>query len=244
MQRFRWAPPVALRGAFPAALALAVLLALGPPARAADDVPRRDLVSFRVEADREVPNDRSVATVGVTEEGADPAALAARVNRRVAEARKLAAAEKAVRLSGGPATTQPVIEDGRIRRWRAWQDLVLESGDAVALAALLGQLQQQGLAMRGLRFEVAPDTRKRVEQELVVEALAALRARADLVAKSLGRKGWSLVEARIGAEGRRPVPMAALRVSAAEAAPPPVLEAGTSRLQMAVDVTVELAAAP
>src|SRR5262249_28001890 len=70
----------------PALVTMALLLAA--PAWAKEDGPPtpRDQVSFRVEVTREVPNDWLSATLGVDEESTDAAALAARVNQRMAPA--------------------------------------------------------------------------------------------------------------------------------------------------------------
>jgi predicted secreted protein len=222
-------------------LGLAVSAVLSAGARADPAARPNDEVSFRVEASREIANDRAVATVGLSLEGADPAVLAGRLNEKMAAARAQAGSVKDVRVMSAPSSSHPVYEDGRIRGWRVQQDLVLESAEPGKLAAVVGELQEGGLLLRGMRHEVAEATRVEVEQALLVEALAAMQARADLVAKSLGRRSWTLVSASIDGAGPQPAryERAAMTASAA-----PVVEAGTTRLRVTVQATIRLAGKP
>jgi predicted secreted protein len=223
-------------------VALALLGAL--PAAAAQLLPPpKDQVSFRVESAREVPNDWLAATLGVDEEGSDAAALAARVNRRMAEALALAKQAAELEVSSGAYQTQPVYDRGKIVRWRASQDLVVEGASVDAITELAGRLQAQGLLLRGVSFSVAPETRKRVEDELIGEALTAFRERAGLIARGLGRRGWNLMSLAIGEPGM-PIPYLqqgrTMAMEAADAAVPPALESGKSTLRISIDATVEV----
>jgi predicted secreted protein len=204
--------------------------------------PPKDQVSFRVEVTREVPNDWVAATVGVDEEGNDAAALAVRVNRRMGEALALAKNAEAIEVSSGAYQTQPVYDRGKLVRWRARQDLVVEGESVEDVTALVGKLQAQGLLLRGVSFSVAPETRSRLEDELIVEALSAFRQRAGLIARGIGRRGWNLMSLSIGQQ-RPPVPhFAQGRAMALEAAAdvPPALESGKSTVRVSIDATIEV----
>jgi predicted secreted protein len=218
---------------------VAVLLA-AVPALAAQDAAPRDQVSFRVEATREVPNDWIAATLGVEEESSDAVKLAARVNQRMAAALALATGDQRLTVSSGAYQTQPVYDRTRIARWRASQDLVIETAEVGALADMAGKLQAQGLLLRGVTFSVAPETKKRVDDELIVEALSEFRERAGMIARGLGRRGWNLVQLTLGESGL-PSPFQE-RTMALEAAPgaAPAFESGRSTLRVEVNATVEL----
>jgi predicted secreted protein len=211
------------------------------PALAAQDATPKDQVTFRVEATREVPNDWVAATLGVEDESSDAAGLAARVNQRMAAALALAKGDSRLTVSSGAYQTQPVYDRTRIARWRAQQDLVIETADVGALSDVAGKLQAQGLLLRGISFSVAPETKKRLDDELIVEALSVFRERAGLIARGLGRRGWNLVSVTLG-EGGMPVPRYAPRTMAMEAAqaPAPALESGRSTLRVEVNATIEL----
>jgi predicted secreted protein len=205
------------------------------------DEPRRR-VSFSVESAREVPNDWIRAVVGATEEDADPAQAADRVNRTMTWALEQARGHERVRASSGGYHTQPVYHEGKLRRWRASQDLVLEGGDPDAMTALLGALQSR-VQLRAFSFSVSEERRRRVEEELVSEALAAFRARAELVRRSLEARGYALDELAIDSGGRGiPAPRAMLAREARALGPvaPPPAEAGTSRVRVVVNGSIAL----
>jgi predicted secreted protein len=220
----------------------AALLAGAPAFAQKHDAPK-DQVSFRVEAAREVPNDWVSATLGVEEESTDLPGLAARVNQRMAAALALAKSDTKLTVASGAYQTQPVYDKTRIARWRASQDLSIETAEVAALADMAGKLQAQGLLLRGVVFSVAPDTKKRVDDELTVEALSVFRERAGLIARGLGRRGWNLVSLALGdASMPPPVPIyrqrMAMETAAADVAPS--FESGRSTVRVEVNATIEL----
>ena len=202
----------------------------------------KDQVSFRVEAKRDVPNDWIAATLGVEEESGDAAGLAARVNQRMAAALALAKADQRLLVSSGAYQTQPVYDRSRIVRWRASQDLVVETAEVAALTQMAGALQAQGLLLRGVSFSVSPETRGRVEDELILEALNLFRERAGLIARGLGRRGWNLMSLALGESGPPPMPFLSTRAMAPEAADAggPAFESGRSTLRIEANATIEI----
>lgn len=229
-----------IRRLVPVLLVLALAWPVAGRARGDDEEPMRR-VDFQVERSRDVPNDRVRAIVGVTDEDADPAALADRVNQTMSWA--LAAAREAedVEAESAGYRTQPVFHEGKLRRWRASQDLVLEAEEVEALSALVGTLQER-LQLRTIDFLVSPERRREAEDVLIAEALAAFRARAELVRESLGASAYEIVRVSINAGGGpppRPVyAEAAMRTASAVA--PPSLEAGSSTLTVNLHGTIEL----
>jgi predicted secreted protein len=224
-------------------LALVAMLAGALPAPAAELFPPpKDQVSFRIESEREVPNDWVAATLGVDEEGSDAAELAARVNRRMAAALELSKQQAELQVASGAYTTQPVYDRNRIVRWRASQDLVVESASVDQITEHVGKLQAQGLLLRGITFSVSPETKKRVEEELIVEALSSFRERAGMIARGLGRRGWNLMSLTVGESGQPPpMPYArTMAMEAADASVPPAFASGKSTLRIAIDGTVEV----
>ena len=227
---------------------LAAPLALGIAvcAASAQTLPQpRNQVSFNVFAEREVANDWTTGTIGTTASGSDPAELAARVNKQMTEALAIAKQAKGVKVTSGAYNTYPEYGDGnRIVRWQASQDLILESPETGAVANLLGKLQAKGLLLRGISFSVSRETQRKLEDELVAEAIAAFRARASLVAKSFGKTSYGLISVNVGGGGfQPPMPMYARDMAVmakAEVAPAPSLEGGTSHLRMDINGTIEL----
>lgn len=234
----------AIRGL--AASAALWLCAIAPQgaARADDSCDRcgaQHRARFQVESAREVENDWITAVVGVTAEDANAAALADRINRDMSWALEQARAETKVKARSGAYSTYPVNEQGRLRRWQASQQLVLEGSDSAAITRLVGALQAR-LQLVSFQFSVSEERRRKVQEELVGEALAAFRARADLVARGLGASGYALDDVSVEtASPGSPVPMMRAQMEAfkAEVAPPAV-EAGTSRVSVTVQGSIVL----
>lgn len=222
-------------------IALVALFAAAGTARGADVPNPMNRVSFQVESSRDVANDWIQAVVGVTDEDVDSARLADRINATMARAVAVAKAAPAVRVKSGGYATHPVYEDSKLRRWRASQDLVLESADADAVTELVGKLQSE-LQLRSIGFSISPERRRATEDELIAEALTAFKARAEIVRENLDASHYEIVEISIGTQGGPPPrPMfAEARATVAAKVAPPALEGGTSRLSVQVNGTIEL----
>lgn len=212
------------------------------PASADPVVDPRNRASFQVVVTREVENDWATARLTAMAEGQDPARVAADVNARMARALATARKEKGVEVESGGYVTQPVYDASRIVRWQAWQEIRLESADVDRLSKLIGQLQEAEMQLSGIEFSVKRETREALQNELTLEALAAFRARADLISKGMGSAGWSLVSMSVGLGGGQPrhYAMRAESDMAMKSAAAPAFEAGKSELQITVDGNVEL----
>lgn len=222
-------------------LVLAWIIVVAGAASGNDAPNPMNRVSFQVESSRDVTNDWIQAVVGITDEDADAARLAGRVNQTMSRAMVTAKAAPNVRVRSGGYTTQPVHENGRLRRWRATQELILESADVDAVTQLVGTLQAD-LQLRSVGFSISPQRRRATEDELIAEALKSFLARAELIRASLGAKHFEIVHVSIrGDRGSpiRPVLMEARSMGAMDVAPP-ALEGGSSRLSVFVEGTIEL----
>ena len=93
-----------------------------------------------------------------------------------------------------------------------------------------------------MNFSVTPERQREVEGELVAEVLAAFRKRAELVRKSLRASGYQLVSVSINTSGMsRPyLARAEMQMMRQADVAPPALEAGTSRIQVSANGTIEL----
>ncbi len=230
-----------LRGMFAVSLAACLLGVSG--ARADDDATPMRRVDFSVQSSREVANDWVRAVVGVTDEDENAAKLADRVNQAMTWALERSRTRAGITAKSGGYTTYPVDDPrkGERRFWRASQDLLLEGADPRALSDLLGELQSR-VQLRSIDFTVSPAQRRKVEDELIDEALTAFLARADRVRARLASSGYEIVQISIGTSGGSPpVPMmrAAMEMDSARMAPP-ALEAGTSEIVTGVSGSIEL----
>ena len=234
---------IALAGSLALSLPLWLLGPGVPPARADEHPPPMRRVDFNVQSSRDVANDWVRASIGVTDEDESSAKLADRVNQAMTWALERARATSGVTVKSGGYSTYPVDDPkrGERRFWRASQDLWLESSDARAMSTLLGELQSR-LQLRSIDFTVSPAQRRKVEDELIDEALAAFLARAERVKGRLGGRGYEIVQVSIGTSGGSP-PMPLMRAQMAmESAKvsPPAFEGGTSEIVDTVNGSIEL----
>ena len=198
-----------------------------------------DVVNLQAEASREVENDQLIAVLAAEGQGANPAELAETVNRKMAEALKLARDVPSVKLRSGNYQTFPRPgKDGRIENWQASQELRLESADFAAATKLIGRLQQ-GLNVRSMALRLAPQTRRAAEDALITEAIGAFEARAELARRAMKAKAYRVRQMSIGtAGGPRPVPyeMGAARTAGA----PVAIEGGVSMVSVTVNGSIQL----
>ncbi len=221
--------------------ALLAILTLPVALAAEQQGPTHNLINFSVEASAEVDNDLLVAVLYAQREGSQPARLADEVNQAVNWGIAQAKATAGVKVQTQSYQTQPVYRSGKLTGWRVSQAIRLESREAAALSELVGKLQEQ-LAVQSLGFEVSDAARRAADEGLTTQALDSFTARAKLLTRQLGRSSYRLVRVNVNSAGG-PVPRPMLRAMAMEAdmaAAAPVLEAGTQRLAVSVDGTIEL----
>lgn len=200
-----------------------------------------NLVSLSAQASREVSNDTLLAVMAAEAEGPDAPALADTVNRAMRDALKVAKGYGAVKSSTGTYQTLPVYDKAKVVRWRVRQELRLESRDFAAASELVGKLQPALVVVRMNTF-VSAEARRAAEQSLVAEAIAAFHERAGVAREANRAKGWRLKDMNIGTADHAGVPVRALAAPAMlrSDSAPPVVEAGTSTIQVTVNGTVQL----
>ena len=145
---------------------------------------------------------------------------------------------KSVKSQSGGYQTIPVYDKNRVLRWRVRQELRLESADFGAASELIGKLQAN-LVVTGLVLTVSGETRRKAENALIGEALAAFEERARVVREAMKAKAHRVKELQISAGGVQPRPLAMGRVLA-EAAAAPALEPGSTRIVISVSGTIQL----
>lgn len=225
-----------------ASLSAAALIAAGsPPARAADAGAHAvTLVEFSAEASRSAPNDLARATAFVEAGGADAAELARQVNAAIGAAIETAKRYPAVNTRSGTTSTYPIYakNTSRIESWRMRSELLLESRDVPALSKLIGSLQAS-VGVTQIMLMPSPETRRRAEDGATTDAIAAFRAKAALIAASLGRS-YRIRQLNIGGSARAPV-VPLMRAAAPLPAAAAPIEPGDSSVTVHVSGQIELA---
>lgn len=222
-------------------MAIIVCVTASTGLAAEDAKPKGTLIDLSAEASRSAPNDLARTTVYAEVSGTNPAELAKQVNSTIDTALQTAKAFSKVKTRSSGTHTYPTYgKEGRISGWRMRSELLLESRDMTALSELLGRLQET-LAVSQLVLQPSPETRKKAEEEAMLEALAAFQAKASLIAGAL-KKSYCIRQMNIGNAGQPPVMpmmMRSARMDAAEAAPAPI-EAGESMVSVTISGQIEL----
>ena len=201
-------------------------------------------VHLEQQARKVVPRDRLQADLRVEASGPDSRSVQDEVNRRMSAALAKARKNSALTVqSGGYEVFRDQPAKGK-EVWRASQGITLVSKEFDAVLKLSGELQDDGLAMSGLHFFLAPETLRAAQSELTAQALSGLRDRANEVAADLGMnvahyKDMNVGNAAEGFEGRRPMMMAKASLSSAPMVPPDA-EAGDSTITLSVQAEVIL----
>jgi predicted secreted protein len=224
---------------------IAALALLAPaPALAADTAapPGVTVIHLSERAERLMARDRLRAGLAVEVTGPVAQQVQAEINRHMEAALAKAKSVSTVKAETGGYSVYPERNQGKPTVWHGQQTLNLVSGAPADLLALMGDLQQQGLATQGLTFEVAEQSLRKAEDGLTADALTVLRQRADKVAGDLGMAVQQIRDVTVGnaAGGARP-PFPMMRAAAAAAPTPPVAEPGDAQISVSVQAEIWLA---
>lgn len=198
------------------------------------------------QAQRMVTRDQLRAELRAEAVDADAAKLQAEINRHMTAALARAKGVAGVTVETGGYSVYPEQRSGpssapRALSWHGSATLSLAAHDAAPLLALVGALQQDGLVISVLGYELTPAAAKRVEDDLTDEALARVKARGERIAASLGLVVLRIRDLRVGnAGGTQPLPRFRAEATLASA-PPPVAEPGQTTVSVSVDADVVLA---
>jgi predicted secreted protein len=218
------------------------LLLLFPAVLAAGDTPLTyDRIDLSVSVNREVENDTLVAVLFAQKEGNDTTRLASEVNRLIATAVRTAKQRPEVRVQTPEYRTTPIYNKQYISGWRVYQSIRLESTNAGAVSALIGELQKT-LGLESISYNLSPKSRAQIEAELIRDGIAAFKKRAELISSEIGRPGYRLVQMAVNTSGASPRPflMRAAQSTASLSPAPPALEAGTQQVEVTINGTIEL----
>ena len=200
-------------------------------------------VNFQVEVSREVANDLLVANLIVEIQDKEPALVTQRLNNVLNDALEKASAFSTVKASSGNQNTRPVYNKNKVDTWHGYAEIHLESLDFKATGELIMQLQQR-MQLANIQFNISPDTRAQVENELITEAIKAFRTRASAISSAMGTNTYKNVNLSISNSGGKPTPhpRAMMRnVMALEASiPAPEFASGDSRMAVQINGAIEL----
>ena len=139
--------------------------------------------------------------------------------------------------------TYPVYTKGKLLQgWRGRAEIRLESKDFEAASGLIGKLQA-GMQLGSLVFAVSPEARRQAENELIAEAIAAFKVRAEIVRSALAGRGYKIQRLNVNSGHSAPPPRFPMARALAAGVPEvaaPNLEGGVSLVTVTVGGAIEV----
>ncbi|MEW5708767.1 MAG: SIMPL domain-containing protein [Pseudomonadota bacterium] len=227
---------------------VAAALALGGGALRAESGAGHDrapsgVLTLDAEVSAEIANDLALMTLFVEREAPNPAAAAEGVAQALDEAARQARAVPEVQVRTGGVGTLPQYDPkGKIVRWRARGELILESRDFPKLSVLGAQLNPL-MQIAQVRFQLSPEARRREEARLIGAAIEAFRRKAVQAVEAFGYRGYTIREVNVSSgpgRGEPPVPYRAQALSVPAEATPVPLEGGRTEVAVSVRGSVQM----
>ena len=225
------------------AVLLSSLLGLSYNASAeSDQKPQYRLIQLQADATREVTNNQMEAVLFTELNSNSPAELSQSITKVLNDAMRQAAKYPQVKVSTGAQSTYPVYDDkNKLKSWRSRAQIELKSTDFKATSDLIAALQNN-MQVQSINFSVSDAERKRVENELMVEASQAFQQRAKLLQQSWQATSYELVSLDLNSvNNERPPIMYAMKArDDADAMESQNVQGGNSELRVNASGSVQL----
>ncbi len=206
----------------------------------ADDETLFNTVNLQAQAEREIPNDQMIILIATEHEGSNTTGLTAKINSDMQWALEIINKYSAVESQSKNYQTYPTYRKQVVIGWRASQQIEIKSENIAALTELVGKLQEK-LQVKQMSFSPTTETRVRIENELIEEAMQAFLARVEIIKKNMPEKNHRIINLNINTGGYRPPIVHAQRtmMNSMEMASAPSVEAGKSKLTVTVSGSVQ-----
>ena len=219
-------------------LLFALFLTLATAGAFGHEEARDDMTRTRVQIDAraamEVENDIMRATLFAQTEDLDASRLAERLNRAVNEALRALKTFSEIKVRSGGYSTFPISEKGKIVRWQARSELILESGELKRMSEAIARVQGS-LQLGNVEFLISPQSRAQAESELTQQAIGEFLSKAQRVSSGFQGASYHVAEAVVSTDAGAPPPRPYMAKSmSAEARTAPEFESGTSRITVTV----------
>ncbi|RKG39309.1 SIMPL domain-containing protein [Acinetobacter rongchengensis] len=204
-----------------------------------------NIVNVQAEATRQVSNDEMHAVLFIEKTNKQPAELSSQIAQLMNQAMSLAKKYPQVKVETGSQTTYPVYDNDnqKLKEWRGRAEVQIESKDFKAASQLISELQQN-FQTQSINFSVSDEQRKKVENELMVEASKSFQQRAQIITQAWNKSSYNLVNLNLNTSNYYPQPVM-MRASMAkfadvEAAPLQDVSAGESKVTVNANGSIQL----
>ncbi|MGE4316209.1 SIMPL domain-containing protein [Acinetobacter sp.] len=203
-----------------------------------------NLVNVQAEATRQISNDEMHAVLYIERSKKQPAELSALITQLMNQA--IAASKKypQVKVETGTQSTYPVYDNDsqKLKEWRGRAELRLESTDFKAVSQLISELQQN-FQTQSIEFTVSDAKRKKVENELIVEASKNFQQRAQMLTSAWNKSSYNLVNLNLNTNNYYPQPVMMranmAKFAGAEAADAQNVAAGESKITVNANGSIQ-----
>ncbi|RYL28424.1 SIMPL domain-containing protein [Acinetobacter piscicola] len=184
---------------------------------AENDALNYNVVNVQADATRQVSNDEMRAVLFIEKTNKQPAELSAQITQLMNQAMSIAKKHPQVKVETGSQTTYPVYDNDnqKLKEWRGRAEVQIESKDFKAASQLISELQQS-FQTQSINFTVSDEQRKKVENELMVEASKNFQQRAQILTQAWNKSAYNLVSLNINTNNSYPQPIYAARASMAK----------------------------
>ncbi|HNQ93022.1 MAG TPA: SIMPL domain-containing protein [Alphaproteobacteria bacterium] len=214
------------------------------------------LVTLNASDQKDVEQDLLVADLRIEIDDKDARTVQDRINKAMQQAVAVAKKVSEVEVSTGQyyvysydpnSTPRPVASVGQKPKliWKGSQSLQIQSKDSQKILDLVAEIQDQGFAVNGLSYTLSNELAETYRDELMVGALKKIQSKAALIAKSLGKSGYDIIEVNVeGAYMPSPMPMlrgmakAEMAMASDMAVSAPVAEPGKTTVNLSVSARV------
>lgn len=188
-----------------------------------------------------VEQDLVIASLRIEAEDRDASVVQNRINTVMAQALQSSRAIDEVSQSSGhynvyQTNRQP--QGGRADTvWRGSQSLTLQSTDAQALLALAGELQELGLVMNQLSYQLSTARADEVRDSLMEAAIARATEKAERATRALGKTRFDIAVLDVDTSSDySPVMMRSMADTGSREMAPPVAEPGETEVTLNVRI--------
>ena len=181
----------------------------------ASDTINYNIANIQSESSRDVSNDEMYAVLYIEQSNKQPAQLASQINSLMNKALTTAQKYPSVKTNTGSQSSYPVYDNDnkKLKEWRSRAEIQIKSTDFQAASQLISELQQD-FQTQSINFSVSENQRKKVENELLVEASKNFQQRAQSLAEAWNKNGYHLVNINLNTNTQYQAPIVMRAASA------------------------------
>lgn len=206
--------------------------------------PQYNLIQLQAEANRKVSNDEMTVVLYIEKSNKQPTTLATTINQTLNQAFAISKKYPLVKTSTGAQSTYPIYDNNNrnLKEWRTRAEIRLEGQDFKAVSQLMSELQSN-FQTQSIEFSVSDAQKKKVENELIIEASKNFQQRAQAISQAWNKTSYQLVNLNFNSNNYSTpfIPRLAMAKSMnADAVPEQNISSGESQISINANGSIQL----